>query len=133
MTATKLLDGLTRAGCSPRIEGPDLVFDADPPDELARYLEVLQTGVRALALRKRWFGIDPRTGVACGPFTARAEGMLAMGALDPSGKLPRNVGLLIVEGKGEFWDRLLPNARDDFPDAFRVEIEPRTVPICRYR
>ena len=121
MTATKLLDGLTRAGCSPRIEGPDLVFDADPPDDLARYLEVLQTGVRALLLGKRWFGIDPRDGIACGPFRNRISGPLAWGALDPSAMLPRKVGLLIVEGTGEVWDRLGPLATVVFPELFEPE------------
>ena len=121
MTAAKLLDSLNQVGCPPRVEGLDLVFDADPPDELARYLVVLQTGIRALLMGKRWFGIDPRTGIACGPFRNRISGPLACGALDPHAKLPRKVGLLTVESKGEVWDRLPPSACETYPELFDPE------------
>jgi len=111
MTAAKLLDALTVAGCRPTIDGPAVVFDADPPAELARYLDVLLTGVRAMLLGKRWFGIDCATGRFLG------KG----GQLDPAAKLPRNAGLLIVEAPGERWDRLAPWALDDFPELFERE------------
>jgi len=121
MTAKKLLDALTVAGCNPTIDGPGVVFDADPPAELARYLDVLLTGVRALLLGKRWYGIDCATGRACGPRRARTFGPLAGGALDPAAKLPRNVGLLTVDAPGEQWDRLGPWVLDDFPDCFEPD------------
>ena len=121
MTAANLLEALVRAGCRPTIDGPDLVFDADPPRELVVNLEVLLTGVRSLLLGKRWIGIDPTTGRPCGPYPARATGPLAYGALDPSTLLPRAVGLLIVGASAEQWDRLSPSAPEAFPDLF----EPR--------
>jgi len=93
VTAAQLLAALTRAGCRPTIDGPDVVFAADPPGELARPLAVLLTGVRALLMGQRWHGIDPRTGHACGPRPAGGCGPLAFGALDPAAKLPRTVGL----------------------------------------
>jgi len=112
MTAAKLLDALTVAGNRPTIDGPAVVFDADPPAELARYFDVLLTGVRALLLGKRWCGIDCATGRFLG------KG----GHLDPAAKLPRNVGLLIVEnGRSESWDRLSPWVLDDFPELFEAE------------
>lgn len=121
MTAAKLLDAFTAVGLRPVIKGPDVVFLADPPDELARHLDVLLTGVRALLMGKRWHGIDARTGRSCGPFPARAFGPLAFGALDTAAKLPRNVGLLTVEACGEKWDRLPPRAVDNYPELFTPE------------
>ena len=118
MTAAQLLAALTRAGCRPTIDGPDVVFAADPPGELARPLAVLLTGVRALLMGQRWHGIDPRTGHACGPRPAGGCGPLAFGALDPAAKLPRTVGLLCVEAAGEEWDRLPPGAANEFPELF---------------
>ena len=118
MTAAQLLAALTRAGCRPTIDGPDVVFVADPPGELARPLAVLLTGVRALLMGKRWHGIDPRTGHACGPYPHAGRGPLAFGALDPTAKLPRTVGLLCVEANGEEWDRLTPVAANEFPELF---------------
>lgn len=118
MTAAQLLAALTRAGCRPAIDGPDMVFAADPPGELARPLTVLLTGVRALLMGQRWHGIDPRTGQACGPRPAGGCGPLAFGALDPAEKLPRTVGLLCVEANFEVWDRLPPGAANEFPELF---------------
>lgn len=42
-------------------------------------------------------------------------------ALNPSAKLPRNAGLLIVEAAGEEWDRLSPWVLTEFPDCFDPE------------
>jgi len=112
MTATKLLDALIVVGCHPAIDGPDVTFDREPPPELNRYLDVLLTGVRALLLGKRWNGIDCATGRFLG------KG----GNLNPAAKLPRNVGLLIVEAPGEQWDRLSPWVLDDYPDCFEPEV-----------
>lgn len=67
MTAAKLLDALSVAGCNPALDGHDLTFDKEPPAELDRYLEVLLTGVRALLMGRRWCGIDPATGHFLGP------------------------------------------------------------------
>ena len=118
MTAAKLLDALTVAGCAPALDGPDVTFDRDPPPELDRYLDVLLTGVRALLVGKRWYGIDCATGRAVGPFPIRTHGPLAFGCLDPAAKLPRNAGLLIVEARAERWDRLSPWAADELPECF---------------
>ena len=121
MTAKKLLDALVLAGCNPSLDGPDVVFDAEPPPELDRYLDVLLTGVRALLMGKRWYGIDCATGRAVGPFPRRAHGPLAFGGLDPAAKLPRNVGLLIVEARAERWDRLSPSVLDELPECFEPQ------------
>ena len=118
MTAAKLLDALAVAGCAPALDGPDVVFDRDPPPELDRYLDVLLTGVRALLMGRRWYGIDCATGRAVGPFPRRTHGPLAFGCLDPAAKLPRNVGLLVVEARAERWDRLSPWAADELPECF---------------
>lgn len=107
MTAAKLLDALIAAGCDPA-PGPVGLLLTDPPAEWEKYLPILGTGVRALLLGKRWCGIDCATGRFLGP----------RGNLNPAMKLPRNVGLLIVEAAGEQWDRLSPWALDDFPDCF---------------
>ena len=58
MTAAELLDALTRAGRRPAVEGPEVVFTAPPPPALIGPLTVLLTGVRALLLGRRWYGID---------------------------------------------------------------------------
>lgn len=108
MTARQLLDVLVRAGCVPALDGPDVTFDKEPPAELDRYLDVLLTGVRALLMGKRWCGLDCATGRFLG----------TRGALNPAAKLPRAVGLLIVEAAGERWDRLGPWAVDDLPECF---------------
>ena len=122
MTAQKLLDALTVAGCAPALDGLDVTFDRDPPPELDRDLDVLLTGVRALLMGRRWYGIDCATGRAVGPHPLRTHGPLAFGCLDPAAKLPRNVGLLTVaNGEGEPWDRLPPFAVDDWPDCFEPE------------
>ncbi len=122
MTAKKLLDALTVVGCVPTIDGPDVMFDRDPPPELDRYLDVLLTGVRALLIGRRWYGIDCATGRTVGPHPLRTHGPLALGCLDPAAKLPRNAGLLTVEnGKAEPWDRLPPFAVEDWPDCFEPE------------
>ena len=121
MTAAKLLDAIVLAGCAPAADGPDVTFDRDPPAELDRYLDVLLTGVRARLMGKRWYGIDCTTGRAVGPHPARGHGPLARGCLDPTAKLPRNAGLLIVEAAGERWDRLAPCAVIDLPECFEPE------------
>ena len=119
MTAAKLLDAFIVAGCAPALDGPDVVFDTDPPPGLDRDLDVLLTGVRALLMGKRWYRIDCATGRTVGPYPLRTHGPLAFGCLDPAAKLPRNVGLLTIEnGKAERWDRLPPFAVDDLPDCF---------------
>ena len=120
MTAAKLLDALVLAGCNPVLEGPDVSFDREPPAELDRCLDVLLTGVRAVLMGKRWYGIDCTTGRGCGPFPLRTHGLLAFGCLDPAAKLPRHIGLLIVEAPDEQWDRLSPRAILDFPDLFEL-------------
>ncbi len=118
MTAAELPDALAVAGCAPTIDGPAVVFDADPPAELARDLDVLPTGVRALLLGKRWYGIDCATGRFLG----------TRGALNPAAKLPRNVGLLVVEAQAERRDRLSPWVLDELPDRFLPELRTTTEP-----
>lgn len=92
-------------------------------EELLQRMQILQTGLRAVLTGKRWFGVDVRTGRACGPHPARGHGLLAFGALDPTCKLPAIVGLLAVEGDVS-WDRLSPLARLDFPALFAPDVEP---------
>jgi hypothetical protein len=92
MTAKRLLDALVAAGCAPAVDGPDVVFDREPPAELDRCLDILLTGVRAILLGRRWFGIDCATGRPVGPFPTRSHGPLAAGCLDLTARLPRNTG-----------------------------------------
>lgn len=122
MTAAALLAALTAAGCRPTVDGEELVFDRPPPDHLAGPLGVLHTGVRAVLAGRRWYGFDPATGRACGPFPARGDGLLAFGALDPARPLPANVGYLSVGGDA-CWDRISPFARFDHPELFAPDIE----------
>ena len=121
MTAVQLLWSIRDAGCEPAVEGEALVFDTDPPARFARYLDALHTGVRAALTGRRWYGIEPRTGRACGPHPTRGAGPLAFGALDPARPLPPAVGLLSVEGDS-CWDRLPAFARTDFPALFAPDI-----------
>lgn len=117
MTAAELLTALREAGCEPSVEGDELVLSADPPGPLTAKLELLHTGVRAMLTAKSWYGCDTATGRT---FT-----------LDPADLIPTNVGLLIVEGAAELWDRIHPLARFDFPELFatlpagkRVKLQP---------
>ena len=54
-------------------------------------------------------------------FAGRTHGPLAFGCLDPAAKLPRNVGLLVVESRAERWDRLSPWAVDERPECFDLQ------------
>jgi hypothetical protein len=83
--------------------------------------------VRAVLTGRRWHGFDPRTGQACGPTPAAGRGLLAYGALDPSAKLPANVGYLSVEGDA-VWDRIGDRARAELPYLFVTPAHPPTPP-----
>lgn len=117
MTAAELLTALQETGCEPTVDGEELVLSADPPDTLAVKVQLLHTGVRAILTGKRWYGCDTATGRTV--------------ALDPAAPIPHNVGLLIVEGAAEQWDRIHPLAHLDSPESFaphptrtRVKLQP---------
>lgn len=94
MTVLDLMVQLSAADCVPAIEGDELVFDRDIPDDLLPFVEVLHTGLRAHLTGKRWFGID-----ANGRGASRPDGILSFSEL-----LPEHVRLLSVEGDN--WDRI---------------------------
>lgn len=104
MTAADLLAALQQAGCEPAADGDELVLSADPPGPLVAKLELLHTGVRAILAGKCWYGCDTATGRTV--------------ALDPADLIPSRVGLLVVEGAAELWDRIHPLARLDSPELF---------------
>ena len=110
MTAAKLLGLLTQAGCVPSCRGFHLEFAEDVPAKLEGYVELLQSGLRAMLTGRRWFGIDP-AGHGVGPFTD--------GALDFHQPLPATTRCLSVEGEyGAGWDVIDPLAKHELPDAF---------------
>jgi len=110
MTAAKLLGLLTQAGCVPSVRGCFLEFDEDVPEELEGFVELLQTGLRAIIAGRHWFGIDA---------DGRGVGPLADGALDFRRPLPATARCLAVEGEyGAGWDRIDPRALTEHPSAF---------------
>src|SRR5262245_57626079 len=113
-TASELLTAVSNFG--PAVEGFDLVFETDPPDEYDGMLRILQTGIRAILTGRRWFGISTETGRGWDH--------------DPRFQLPDWVGMLLVEGDPR-WDRLRPDARLDFPHLFRSERPPRAGELRR--
>jgi hypothetical protein len=126
VTVHHLLADLRAAGVRLEVCGERLNWSVegdDPPEELLRAMRTLQTGLRAVLTGKRWFGLDARTGRACGPHPACGHGLLAFGALDPTRTLPTAVGLLSVEGDS-CWDRLSPLARLDSTALFAPSVEP---------
>jgi hypothetical protein len=102
-TAAELLALLDEFG--PAVEGGELVFERDPPDDLEPALRVLHTGVRAALSGRRWYG--------CGNTSKTA----APRPLAISGLIPVGITLLCVEGD-ERWDRIHPAARLDLPGLF---------------
>lgn len=110
MTVAKLLDMLRAAGCAPSVRGHYLELAADPPDELEGYVELLQSGLRAMLTGRRWFGIDAN-GHGIGP--------LMDGALAFHQPLPSSAYLLCIESEPDAgWDYVDPRARVVLPDAF---------------
>lgn len=126
MTVRHLMADLSAAGVVLEVDGGGVNWscagDDDPPDRLLDALAVLHTGVRAVLTGKRWFGIDPETGKPCGPRPKDGAGLLAFGALDPSSKLPHNVGFLCCEGDA-VWDRISRTSRIELPYLFATEPE----------
>ena len=100
----------------PIVEGAELVFASDPPEDLWPMAAILQTGLRAALTNRRWFGIDT-DGRGCGPHPDRGNGPLAFGALDTAKPIPRAVRLLTVEGEPR-WDRIRTVAYLDFAELF---------------
>ena len=108
----------------PIVEGAELVFDSELPEDLWPMAAILQTGLRAILTNRRWFGIDT-DGHSCGPHPNRGNGPLAFGALDTAKPIPRAVRLLTVEGE-QGWDRIRPAAYLDFPQLFTAETRSRS-------
>jgi len=102
-TAAAMLDAARPFG--PAVEGAGLVFDRDPPPDLAAALGVLHCGVRALLTGRPWYG--------CGSDRRTA----APRRLDPAAPIPEGVTLVCVGGDPR-WDRLDPAARLDLPELF---------------
>lgn len=109
MTAQELLTLLSAADCPPSVEGDELTFDRDIPPDLEPFVELLQTGLRAILTDHRWFGIDA---------IGRGIGPGRDGALRTDALLPATVVLLIVEVSLDGWDRIDSKARDYLPEAF---------------
>jgi len=110
MTVADLLALLTKAGCAPTVRGSLLELADDPPEELVAYIELLQSGVRAVLTSRRWFGIDA---------SGRGVGPLVDGALDFRLPLPSETHCLTVEGDRDAgWDVIHPRAKIGLPDAF---------------
>jgi hypothetical protein len=107
-TATSLLAALADAGARPRVEERELVCDSTPPESLDLRLAVLHTGVRALLARRPWYGCNTDTGFAR--------------ELNPTVPIPAQIGLLCVEGDGE-WDRIRIWAWESLPDLFSTDAE----------
>ena len=104
MTALELSRRLVAAGCSPMVEGRELVIDAEPPAALAPLLLVLHTGVRAALVGSQWWGL---------PESGRAV------PLDPARPVPESVRFLAVGGDADgCWDRVTSSMRLDAPAAF---------------
>ena len=107
----------------PAVEGDALVFAFDPPEDLWQMAVILQTGLRAILMKRRWFGIDT-DGHSCGPYPSRGNGPLAFGALDTAKPIPQQVRLLTVEGE-RGWDRVRPASYMNFPQLFTANLLPR--------
>lgn len=102
-TARELLAVVRSFG--PLVEGTDLTFVTDLPEELDVVLRVLHTGVRAALTGRRWWGS-----------TSEKPRVIE---LSPADLVPDGVTLLAVEGD-ERWDRVPIDARLDFPTLFVV-------------
>jgi hypothetical protein len=110
MTAAKLLSLLSQAGCVPAVRGCLLEFAEDVPEELEGFVELLQSGLRAMLAGRRWFGIDA---------SGRGVGPLTDGALDFQRPLPASTRCLAVEGEyGAGWDVIDSLAKIERPEAF---------------
>lgn len=107
LTARALLQRLR--DCGPAVEGDELVFAVVPPDDLGPPLSVLQTGVRALLVERRWWGSGTDR-----PLVVE---------LDPDAPIPTGVGLLAVEGEAT-WDRIHPSARTKLLHLFAPNLRP---------
>ena len=103
MNAAQLLARLDSAGVAPRVEGVTLRLPAPPPAALLPSVQVLKSGLIALAAGRRWYGCDGATG--------------RIAELDPRGPVPANVTLLAAEGAAK-WDRVPSAARLDLPHLF---------------
>ena len=104
MTAHQLLADLTAAGCRPEADGCELVLPTGPPPGLARPLDVLHTGVRALLVGRPWVGLV---------MTEDGTALDALAVvLDPRVRLPAGVRYLGVLGDlAGGWDRVPASAR----------------------
>lgn len=107
LTARGLLEAVAEFGPTPGVLC--LEFDREPPTDLWDALRVLQTGVRSILTRRRWFGCSSATGHPC--------------HLSPDKPIPDGVDLLTVEGDAK-WDRIPLNARQDFPHLFAAPPTP---------
>lgn len=116
MTVLDLIAQLSARDCIPAIDGDELVFDRDLPDDLLPFVEVLQSGLRAHLTGRKWYGINPN-----GRGAARHDGLLSFSEL-----LLDDVHLLAVEG--EVWDRVPWHASRTAPTdrAFGNAKSPRT-------
>jgi hypothetical protein len=100
---------LARVGpFGPRVEGGELVFDRDLPEELVGGLTVLHTGVRAASTGRPWWGASDIA-------TRRPR----VEVLAPDTPVPDWCGLLCVEVDRR-WDRIDPAARIDLPGLFAL-------------
>ena len=107
----------------PTVEGAELIFASDPPDDLWQMAAILHTGLRAVLMNRRWFGIDT-DGHSCGPYPSRGNGPLAFGALDTAKPIPQQVRLVTVEGE-RGWDRVRPASYMNFPQLFTTNLPPK--------
>src|SRR5436305_483054 len=106
-TARNLLAALTPSG--PAVEGRELTLGAGPPADLEAALPVLQTGVRAILVAKKWYGCDSDTG--------------RVSVVNPATEIPAGIGLLCVEGDRN-WDRIHATARHGLPHLFASDDRP---------
>jgi hypothetical protein len=104
ITAFALLALVKRFG--PTIEGEELVFDTDLPEDLEDAMSILHTGVRALLTCKPWWG-----SAACDAKRPKVE------VLDSDKPIPSWCGLVCVEGDAG-WERIHPNAIKNHPELF---------------
>lgn len=119
MTAVQLHAAILASGCHLRIDAGELVIAPPPPPELERYCLVLATGVWAVATGRRWYGNHRKSGRPCGPCPKEFVGPLAHGALDTTRLLPREVGLLCVEGEECSMDRIPSEWLLDIPEVYQ--------------
>ena len=82
LSAVQLLEQLRPY--HPTVEGDALVFAFDPPEDLWQMAMILQTGLRAILINRRWFGIDT-DGHSCGPHPVRAVPVQAVTSVAPLG------------------------------------------------